>query len=130
MAPALMALIPVIGSIIDKIFPNAESANQAKLKLFELQSQGQLEELKGAVAVITAEASGSWLQRNWRPIMMLIFTGLIVARWFGFAAPNLSELEYAHLWDIVELGIGGYVIGRSVEKVVPDIAEAVKSKKG
>jgi len=30
------------------------------------------------------------------------------------------------LWDIVQLGLGGYVIGRSVEKVVPAIAGAIK----
>lgn len=58
--------------------------------------------------------------------MMLTFGGLIVARWFGWAAPNLSEAEYLQLWDIVELGIGGYVIGRSAEKVLPAVAEAVK----
>lgn len=50
---------------------------------------------------------------------MLTFVALIVARWFGWAAPNLSEAEYLKLWSIVELGLGGYVIGRSVEKVLP-----------
>ena len=59
---------------------------------------------------------------------MLTFGGLIVARWFGLAAPNLSEAEYLKLWDIVQLGIGGYVIGRSVEKVIPEIAEAIKRR--
>ena len=59
---------------------------------------------------------------------MLVFTGLIVARWFGWSAPNLSEAEYIKLWDIVELGLGGYVVGRSVEKIVPAIADAIKSR--
>ena len=57
---------------------------------------------------------------------MLTFGGLIVARWFGWAAPNLSEAEYLKLWSIVELGIGGYVIGRSAEKVFPTIAQVLK----
>ena len=30
------------------------------------------------------------------------------------------------LWSIVEIGIGGYVIGRSAEKVLPGIVEAAK----
>jgi hypothetical protein len=51
---------------------------------------------------------------------------LIVARWFGWAAPNLTEPEYIKLWSIVEIGIGGYVIGRSIEKVAPSIAGALK----
>lgn len=57
---------------------------------------------------------------------MLTFGALIVARWFGWAAPNLTEAEYIKLWDIVELGIGGYVIGRSAEKVLPGIAQVLK----
>jgi hypothetical protein len=57
---------------------------------------------------------------------MLTFAGLIVARWFGWAAPNLSEAEYLKLWSIVELGLGGYVIGRSAEKIIPGVAEALK----
>ena len=74
-----------------------------------------------------AEAQGqSWLQRTWRPITMLVFVALIVARWFGWSAPYLSEAETLKMWSIVEVGLGGYVIGRSAEKVVPSVVEAVK----
>jgi len=59
---------------------------------------------------------------------MLIFVGLITARWFGWAAPNLQEAEYLKLWDIVQLGLGGYVVGRSFEKIVPSIADVIKNK--
>lgn len=123
------ALIPVIGDLIGKLFPDPKVAAEAKLKLFELQQAGHLKELDGAIQIITAEANGSWIQRNWRPVMMLIFTALIVARWFGWTAPNLSESEYKHLWDIVELGIGGYVIGRSVEKIVPSVTSTITASK-
>jgi len=30
------------------------------------------------------------------------------------------------MWSIVELGLGGYMIGRSAEKVLPSVVEAVK----
>ena len=74
-----------------------------------------------------AEAQGqSWLQRTWRPITMLVFVALIVTRWLGWCAPNLGEAEALKLWDIVQLGLGGYVIGRSAEKVLPVLVEAVK----
>ena len=52
----------------------------------------------------------------------------IVARWFGWAAPNLAEAEYIKLWSIVEFGLGGYVVGRSVEKIAPGIADALKRR--
>jgi hypothetical protein len=44
----------------------------------------------------------------------------------GWSAPNITEAEVLKLWSIVELGLGGYVIGRSVEKIVPAIAGALK----
>jgi hypothetical protein len=38
-----------------------------------------------------AEAQGSWLQRNWRSLLMVTFAGLVVAHWFGFTAQNIPE---------------------------------------
>jgi hypothetical protein len=57
---------------------------------------------------------------------MLVFVALIVARWLGWSAPNLAEAEALKLWDIVEIGLGGYVIGRSAEKVLPGIVESLR----
>lgn len=56
---------------------------------------------------------------------MLTFLVLIVARWFGFAKPDLSEQEVLALWSVVQFTMTGYVVGRSVEKVAPVIAAAV-----
>ena len=121
------ALLQVGSQIIERIWPNPEEANKAKLRLFELQQAGELQEMTGRLAVIQAEASSAnWLAASWRPITMLTFVTLIVARWFGWAAPELNEAEYLKLWSIVELGLGGYVIGRSVEKIAPAIADAVR----
>jgi hypothetical protein len=49
--------------------------------------------------------------------------GLIVTRWLGWCAPNLGEAEALKLWDIVQLGLGGHVIGRSAEKVLPVLVD-------
>ncbi len=119
-------LISSILGLLDKIIPDPAAAQAAKLRLMELHAQGETESLAGAVKIIVAEASGNMLQQSWRPMLMLIFGGLVVARWFGWTAPNLQPEEYAALWNIVQLGIGGYVIGRSVEKVAPAIADALK----
>lgn len=120
-------LLGLGGKLIDSLFPDPQQANEAKLKLFEMQQKGELTQLSAQASIVEAEArSENWLTSSWRPITMLVFTALIVARWFGWAAPNLSPEEYIKLWDIVELGLGGYVIGRSAEKVIPTIAAAVK----
>jgi Holin of 3TMs, for gene-transfer release len=120
----------VAGGVADRIFPDPEQ----ELKRIELQQALQAAVLertseieRAAADVVKAEAQGqSWLQRTWRPITMLVFVSLIVARWLGWSAPNLSEAEVLKLWDIVEIGLGGYVIGRSAEKILPGILQSLR----
>jgi hypothetical protein len=121
------AAINVGGKLIDRLWPDPAQRDQAKLALMEMAQRGELAEFTGRAEIVKTEAASEhWLAANWRPIMMLTFGGLIVARWFGWAAPNLSEAEYLQLWSIVELGLGGYVIGRSAEKIIPAAAAAMK----
>ena len=73
--------------------------------------------------IITAEAkSQSSLARNWRPITMLCFVAIIANNYlvypyiqlFGGTAVQLPIPP--DMWDLLKLGIGGYIAGRSVEK--------------
>lgn len=123
----ITAVLGIGGKLIDRLWPDPEQRAQAQLALMELAQKGELTELVERASIVKAEAqSDHWLAATWRPVLMLTFGALIVARWFGWAAPNLTEAEYLKLWSIVELGLGGYVIGRSAEKIVPSIAEALK----
>lgn len=129
MALPLAGLLGLGASLIDKLIPDKEEQAKAKLQLLELEQKGELTELAGRLNIVQAEASSSnWLTSSWRPITMLTFTGLIVARWFGYSAEGMSEAEILELWEIVKLGLGGYVIGRSVEKTAPGIIAALKNK--
>lgn len=95
---------------------------EAAIKLRKIDADLAAVTIEAQSRVVVAEASGeSWLQRNWRPVMMLIFTGLILARWMGWSAPGLTEADVARVMDIIELGVGGYVVGRSVEKVAKTV---------
>lgn len=126
-ADPLTAALNLGGQLIDRFFPDPAQKAQANLALLEMAQKGELAELTGRAEIVKTEAASEhWLAANWRPLLMLTFGGLIVARWFGWAAPGLSEAEYLKLWSIVELGIGGYVIGRSAEKVLPTIAQVLK----
>lgn len=50
------------------------------------------ERLAAQAAIVSAEAGGaSWLQRNWRPITMLSFLGLVIADAFGMLAFRLAD---------------------------------------
>lgn len=126
---SLLSLLPIVGDVLDKIIPDPAAQAEAKLKLMELAQKGEFTEMTTKADIIKAETnSESWLAQSWRPIMMLTFGALIVARWLGYAAPGISQEEILKLWNIVELGLGGYVIGRSVEKVVPQVVGALKGK--
>ena len=128
-AALLPALVPILGDAIRRLFPDPEARSRAEAEITAalLARAGEIE--KAASEVVLAEArSEHWLASTWRPIVMLTFAALIVARWLGWSAPGLTEPEVLKLWSIVELGLGGYVIGRSVEKVVPPVADAVRRR--
>ncbi len=129
-AALLPALLPVLGDLFRRWFPDPAEAAKAQqdMVMALLSQQGALNAAAGDI--IKAEAqSEHWLAACWRPILMLTFGALIVARWLGWSAPGISEAEVLKLWDIVQLGLGGYVIGRSIEKVAPQIAAAVAPRR-
>jgi len=124
---SLLSFLPMIGDVLDKVLPDPVAQAEAKVKLMELAQKGEFAEMNARADIIKAEASSeSWLAQSWRPILMLTFGALIVARWMGFAAPGISDAEILKLWSIVELGLGGYVIGRTAEKIVPQVVGALK----
>lgn len=110
-------------TIIDKIWPDAGEREKAKMRLAELAAKGQLAELEGGLKIMLAEMNGNWLQRSWRPILMLTIIAIVANNYllypylalFWDEAPRL-ELP-TQLWSLMELGLGGYVVGRSAEKV-------------
>jgi hypothetical protein len=121
------AIAPILGKVVTNLFPDPEAKAKAEAEVMRelLNHQSQIENAAAKI-IQTEAASQHWLAANWRPLTMIVFVALIVARWFGWAAPNLGEAEYLKLWSIVEFGLGGYVVGRSVEKIAPSIAEAIK----
>jgi hypothetical protein len=123
------AALGVGGKLIDRLWPDPAQRDQARLALMEMAQKGELAELTARADIVKTEAASEhWLAASWRPILMLTFGALITARWLGWSAPGISEAEVIKLWDIVQLGLGGYVIGRSVEKIIPAAAAALKGK--
>ena|SRR5690606_5913860 len=118
---AITSIIGGLFNVIDKSVEDKDQAAQIKAKLQEMAMAGQLKELESAAQIIVAEAQGeSWLQRNWRPLTMLTFVALVVSTWLGFAAPGLNHDLEILLFEIIQVGLGGYVIGRSAEKIIKE----------
>jgi hypothetical protein len=126
-AGILSAVTPVLSQTLKRLFPDPDQAANAEREIIIafMKHKASIEAQAGQI--IQAEASSeTWLTSSWRPITMLIFVGLITARWFGWSAPGLSDAEALALWEIVKLGLGGYVIGRTAEKITPPVLNAIK----
>ena len=124
----ILDILKAIGKELLSVIDQAVEDKDLKQKLqAEIKSKllsASMDIVKYQSQIIQAEAkSESWLTRTWRPIVMLTFTVLIVADWLGYTAPNLSPELKLKLFDIIHLGLGGYVIGRSFEKTLPRITE-------
>lgn len=117
------SILDLGSTIIDKIWPDAGEREKARLRLMELHQSGQLADLESRVKIMLAEMSGNWLQRSWRPILMLTIIAIVANNYlvypylalFWDRAPQLALPS--QLWSLMELGLGGYVVGRSAEKV-------------
>ena len=118
-------LIDGIFGTIDEVVEDKDAANKLKAvlktKVLDIVSQ----ELNAAKEVILAEInSDSWLAKNWRPMLMCLF-GVIIANnyilypylsLFFDKAPMMEIPE--NMWGLLKIGLGGYVVGRSLEKGV------------
>ena len=78
--------------------------------------------------VIQAEAkSDSWMASNWRPILMLTFTAIVAVNWLilpvvSWFGPHLVPLVLPpDMWDLLKIGVGGYILGRSGEKITSSL---------
>jgi hypothetical protein len=78
------------------------------VKVAELQSKN-----------LQTEMQGNWLQRSWRPLLMLSLVFIVVNNYILLPYfPNVfTGLDLPdHLWELLKIGVGGYVVGRSIEK--------------
>ena len=106
--------------LIDNLHTSEQEKLEVKQKMFELQVQAfsKAEEyetnlLDAKKTIITAEAqSQSVIARNWRPVTMLVFLFLVVLDSFGWLPNPLAK----EAWLLLQIGLGGYVAGRSIEK--------------
>lgn len=131
MVPALAALLPAVVSTVKdaimKAVPDKDAAARLQADITTQLIAQDSAALDGAVKIILAEAQGaSWLQRNWRPLLMLVIIAIVANNYL--IAPYINALFGAgsvpvlalpeQLWNLMTLGVGGYIAGRTGEKML------------
>lgn len=122
------ALIPLIGTVIEKVLPDQGAAAEAKLKLLELAQKGELAALDaetrlalGQMEVNKVEASTDNFRGGWRPatgwacVFGLVYQFLLqpilpwLAAVLGHQVPPLPPIDNETLMVLLTgmLGLGG-----------------------
>lgn len=145
----LLAALPMIGKIVapllGKVFDVVDQAvtdkdlaaqikAQIQVKSMEIDHSEFVTEITEQSKIIQAEAgSQSWMARNWRPSIMMLF-GIIILNnyilnpWISamFGVNVMMEIP-PEMWGLLKLGIGGYIASRGIEKVAPGVSTTIAS---
>lgn len=128
---SLLAFIPLITSVLDKVLPDPAVKEEAKLKVLELAQNGELAKMANDTELYKTEqnnitqrqqadmSSDSWLSKNIRPMTLIaILTG-----YFTFAMmsaygidTNASYVELLGQWGMLIMSF--YFGGRTLEKII------------
>lgn len=114
--------------VIDKAVTDKDQAARLKSELQTRLIEQQDASMQARMKVLLGEIKGeSWLQRNWRPLLMTTISAIIannylVAPYLGAMFGVGLQLELPErMWDLMTLGVGGYIAGRSGEKIAGTI---------
>jgi hypothetical protein len=135
---SLIAALPIIGDILDKIFPDKTAAEAAKVKLMELAQSGELAKLNadvtlasGQLEVNKVEASSDGVYKGgWRPAIGYICAIALFYNYIGYPIAvfyvtlNHPGMEIPgspvddNMWELLlgMLGLGGLRTWEKVKK--------------
>lgn len=113
--------------LIDELHTSEEERIIQQRKLLEIQAlvldsslEYEKEMLTARAEIVNSEAkSEHWITATWRPITMLTFLALAVGDSLGWLPNPLRD----EAWMLLQIGLGGYVVGRSAEKVIKTVRE-------
>lgn len=130
---------PVL-EIIDKLVPDADLKTRLKAEIGTSLARRDIALVAARREAVSSELrSDSWMTRSWRPALMfllmmfLLFFGLIVPLMELVAGeplplePRLDRIPDP-LWNLLALGVGGYVGGRTVEKIAAQWARGTEPR--
>ena len=126
MLPMLGAVAPlakILFNTIEKAVPDKDLQEKLKAQLQTQLLQSHTQELQAASRIVEAEAKAGWFASSWRPLLMYVLIFILV--WNYVIGPVIKVFLGAvitfelpgDVWTLLNVGLGGYVIGRSAESV-------------
>lgn len=110
----LQNVVREIGGIVGRLSVSSKEKQKIQEEIQALVYRYKSELVREQSAAVGEEARGNWLQRSWRPVVMLAFVVIIFS---GMFTESALLSDGSRLWDMLEIGLGGYVIGRGGEQV-------------
>jgi hypothetical protein len=138
MLPMLGAVAPIakiLFNTIEKAVPDKDLQEKLKAQLQTQLLQSHTQELTAAAKIIEAEAKAGWFASSWRPLLMYVLIFILV--WNYVIGPVIKVFTGAiisfelpgDVWTLLNVGLGGYVVGRSAESVARTMANKPVSNK-
>jgi hypothetical protein len=125
MGALITVLAPIVGDLVKRLIPDGDKSMdvEKEIKLALLEHTDSLESLRGKIVLEEAK-SGHWLTATWRPLLMMVIIAIVALNYLIFPVMGLFMPEtYAidlpqELWNLLQIGVGGYIVGRSGEKMI------------
>ena len=137
MLPIIQAVAPlakILFNTVDKAVADKDLAAKLKADLQTQMLQSHTQELTAAAKIIEAEAKAGWFASSWRPLLMYVLIFILVRNYvlgpvilFFFKASITITLP-GDVWTLLQIGLGGYVVGRSAESVARTMANKPQPK--
>lgn len=105
----MKGIVETIGNAVERLALSAGEKRKVKQELEAALLEYESRRMERQADVVGEEARGNWLQRSWRPVVMLVFAGVILVGSF-MELPVLEDSS--RFWDLLEIGLGGYIVGR------------------
>ena len=112
-------VVDAVSRFVDRLTLPAREKKQLETDLQKLIQEIERDLVQARASIVVEETRGNWLQRSWRPLVMLTFATIVLVGTF-INVPILSDTS--RFGDLLEIGLGGYVVGRSGEKIMQAFA--------
>jgi hypothetical protein len=126
MIPLITSAFSLLGSAVGGLFQFKSSqtdiVKQSIAVLSDVTTTSAQRDAATA-AMLTANNQG-WLANNARPLVFLVFAGLVVARFFGLESSYMSEADSEMVNTITLLYMGYFPAMRTIDKVVVAITNS------